>query len=521
MRLSIVGWVLLLVVGCDESPTGRSDAGAGDGPRDAAVPREGGLDTAPQPDGPAADLPPFKPGWHLIWSDEFNGAGVPDPTRWDYEVGCSIRNGEAQYYTKARTENARQAAGELIIEARDETMGSCSYTSASLISKGRAHLRYGRVEVRAKLPTGKGMWPAIWMMPAESVYGSWPKSGEIDIMENVGFDPDTIYMTVHTEAYNHTTGNAKGGSTTVTAPYSNYYTYALEWQPDRLDFFVDQTKHFSFSKPAGADHTEWPFDQPFYLLLNIAVGGGWGGQQGIDPSIFPQRMQIESVKLYKWLDDPGPHTLTVDAGSGGSVTVSPVQQSYRAGTVVTLTAVPDSSYRFAGWSGTDVGMLENPLSLTVTADQTIAARFVRQDEMLKNGDFAAGTQGWYFHTQAGAQATFAVQSGEARVSISDGGTEAWHAQLVQGGLALAQGKTYRLSLDARAAAARSITVGLGMSQDPWTGYGSKVLALSTSTQTLTHDFSVGTTDADARLTLDLGKESADVFLDNLSLVPVN
>jgi hypothetical protein len=325
-------------------------------------------------------------------------------------------------------------------------------------------------------------------------------------------------MTVHTDAYNHTKGNAKGGSTTLPTPWKSFHTYAIEWYPDRIDFFVDQTKHFTYNKPSGATWSAWPFDKPFYLLLNVAIGGGWGGRQGIDPSIFPQKMLVDSVKVSTWIDDPGPHKLEVKAKAGGKVKVTPGGPTHRAGTQVTLEAVPDPGYAFTRWSGTEIGVLENPLKHTVTAAGTITALFVKQGEMIKNGDFAGGKSSWYFHTQGGAQASMSVTGGECHIAITDGGTEVWHAQLTQGGLSLEGGKTYRLSFDARAAAPRSITAGLGQSASPWTSYGSKVASLTTSKQTFTLDVTTSAADPTARVTFDLGKSSADVFIDNVSLV---
>ena len=251
---------------------------------------------------PAAPLPPAppsdgSPAWELVWSDEFDRDGLPDETRWSYEEGF-IRNNEAQYYTRARPENARVEDGMLVIEARRESFGAASYTSASLTTKGRASWRYGRIEVRAKLPTGRGMWPAIWMLGDNIDQVGWPECGEIDIMENVGFDPDRVHGNVHTEAFNHVLGTNKGASIEVSRPYEAFHLYAVEWHPDRIDFFIDDRRYFTFVN-SGAGPAEWPFDQPHFLIINAAIGGGWGGQQGIDDSIFPQRYFVDYVRVYQ------------------------------------------------------------------------------------------------------------------------------------------------------------------------------------------------------------------------------
>ena len=230
----------------------------------------------------------------LVWADEFDYQGLPDANKWDYEVGM-IRNREAQYYTKAREKNTRVEDGNLIIETHKEPFEKAQYTAGSLRSK--ADWKYGRIEVRAKLPTGRGMWPAIWMLPSDRTE-RWPACGEIDIMENVGFDPDTIHGTVHTKSYNHTIGTQKGNKTKADKPYETFHVYAIEWDEQKIDVYLDDTKYFTF-KNEGTGKNEWPFDKPFHIKLNIAVGGSWGGSKGMDDSIFPQQLVIDYVRIYQ------------------------------------------------------------------------------------------------------------------------------------------------------------------------------------------------------------------------------
>jgi beta-glucanase (GH16 family) len=241
--------------------------------------------------------PAPRPGWELVWSDEFDYRGLPDSTRWTYEVGM-IRNRELQYYTRARPENARVENGTLVIEARKEPFDTAAYTSASLTTEGRASWRYGRIEVRAKLPAGRGMWPAIWTLGTNHRTVGWPRTGEIDIMENVGFTPDTLYANVHTEAFNHVRGNGKGTSVPLAGMSTDFHVYAVEWFPDRIDFYHDDRKYFTFEN-TGRGVAEWPFDAEQYLILNAAIGGAWGGQRGVDDSIFPQRYYVDYVRVYR------------------------------------------------------------------------------------------------------------------------------------------------------------------------------------------------------------------------------
>jgi beta-glucanase (GH16 family) len=251
--------------------------------------------------------------WNLAWADEFDSDGHPNATRWTNEVGF-VRNRERQYYTAGRLENARVDGGRLIIEARKEKFPNARYTpgstnwqraefaeitSASLTTRGRAEWNRGRVEVRAKLPRGRGVWPAIWMLGVDRERVGWPKCGEIDIMEYVGFEPDIIHANIHTGKYNHVRGTGKGSRLRVEAPFDDWHVYALEWHSDRLDFFVDEKKYFTYAKENDAKTDVWPFDQPHYLILNLAIGGAWGGQRGIDDGIFPQRFEIDYVRVYQ------------------------------------------------------------------------------------------------------------------------------------------------------------------------------------------------------------------------------
>jgi beta-glucanase (GH16 family) len=250
--------------------------------------------------------------WKLIWCDEFDGEGAPDGSKWTYEEGFR-RNEELQFYTR-RHENVRVEGGMLVIESRRERYPNpafqaadspdwrksreyAEYTSASVTTRGIAAWRYGRVEVRAKLPGGRGMWPAIWMLGNDRSAG-WPACGEIDIMEYVGFEPDTIHGTVHTASYNHVKGTQKGSTIRASEPDQQFHVYAIEWDSDKIDFFVDDQKYFTFkNEKTGKD--VWPFDQPHYLILNAAIGGSWGGAKGIDEKIFPTRYEIDYVRIYQ------------------------------------------------------------------------------------------------------------------------------------------------------------------------------------------------------------------------------
>lgn len=239
----------------------------------------------------------------LVWSDEFDYPGSPDSTKWTYDLGdgcpdiCGWGNNELQNYTK-RVENARVENGHLIIEARKEPLGSRQYTSARVLSKGKGDWLYGRFEIRAELPSGLGTWPAIWMLPTDWLYGGWPASGEIDIMEHVGFAPDSIYASVHTTAYNHVKGTQRTNRMYIPDSERAFHVYSIEWTPEYVNFFVDSTRYHTFSNErAGSD--KWPFDQRFHLILNVAVGGNWGGMKGVATDIWPQQLTIDYVRVFQ------------------------------------------------------------------------------------------------------------------------------------------------------------------------------------------------------------------------------
>jgi len=238
--------------------------------------------------------------WMLVWSDEFDETDI-DMTKWSYEVGTGNwgwGNGEAQYYTD-NSNNSFIEDGKLIIKAIRQSYSGSDYTSARMVTKNKGDWTYGRIEVRAKLPAGTGTWPAIWMMPTDSEYGGWPDSGEIDIMEHVGFDPGAIHATAHNDTYNWYDGiPPSGGTLNINDFDENFHTYTLEWTEGSLRWFVDETLYYTYSNNSQGWST-WPYDHDFFMILNIAIGGTWGGQQGIDDSIFPVQMEVEYVRVYQ------------------------------------------------------------------------------------------------------------------------------------------------------------------------------------------------------------------------------
>jgi len=251
----------------------------------------GGVTPPPPP-------PPVTHEWLFestdAWSDEFATDGAPDTNKWSYDIGGNgWGNNELQYYTSGL--NANITAGILKITARKESYGGREYTSARMVTKNKADWQYGRFEIKAKLPKGRGTWPAIWMLPTDNVYGGWPNSGEIDIMEHVGYDLNNVHFTLHANAFFG--ANGKGAAKIISTATEEFHVYRLDWAPYGIRGYFDNEKVFEYSNPQ-AGYTMWPYDKKFHMLFNIAVGGNWGGAQGVDNTIFPATMEIDYIKYY-------------------------------------------------------------------------------------------------------------------------------------------------------------------------------------------------------------------------------
>lgn len=254
-----------------------------------------------------------RPGtYEIVWQDEFDGVEL-DKTKWSYELGTGDwgwGNNEKQYYTD-RSENLFLRDGKLVIKAIKESYKGSDYTSARIVTRGKADWLYGKMEARIKLSKGRGIWPAFWMMPSESKYGGWPKSGEIDIMEYVGYDPGKGHGTVHTQGGSG--GSASGASFIHVGMEDDYHTFTLEWTPNYMKWSFDDDEPFkTYRRLDDWDYVYWPFDQNFYIILNQAVGGNWGGAQGIDNTIFPQEYQLDYIRVYQKVDRPDNLDKTLD-----------------------------------------------------------------------------------------------------------------------------------------------------------------------------------------------------------------
>ncbi|MCJ7616405.1 MAG: glycoside hydrolase family 16 protein [Desulfobacterales bacterium] len=234
-------------------------------------------------------------GWTLLWQDEFDGK-VLDPGKWEMEIGGhGWGNYERQFYTD-RTENVRLEDGLLFIEARDEKFITRNYTSGRLKTQGLFSFTYGRVEARMKLPYGQGLWPAFWMLGEDVSSVSWPNCGEIDIMEYIGSEPTNIYGTLHGPGYSG--ANNIGYFTTLSGNTisEEFHVYVIEWEPDEIRWYVDDEQYFRVTSDQVPG--EWVYDHPFFMLVNMAVGGSWPGYPD-DSTVFPQFLNVDYVRVYQ------------------------------------------------------------------------------------------------------------------------------------------------------------------------------------------------------------------------------
>ena len=302
---------------------------------------------------PAAADAPARPGWFLVWHDEFDGPGV-DPTKWYVEDAALVKNNERQYYAP---DEVYIEKGNLVLRSRKRSKGDREYTSGLVETKGKFAQAYGRFEIRAKLPHTQGIWPAHWLLPED---GSWPP--EIDIMECVGSQPNVITMSLHMGEW----PGLDSQSDDFTGPdfSEDFHTFALEWAPGEMRWYIDDVLRFSTTRNIP--------NAPMFLILNTAVGGDMPGEPD-GTTVFPQYHRIDYVRVYA-KEIPGTYML-VPAADHGRIAVSPKEVRYPAGSAVTLQAFPSIGYLFSRWSGAVEGG-ENPVRVTMDAHKNVTAHFV-------------------------------------------------------------------------------------------------------------------------------------------------
>jgi beta-glucanase (GH16 family) len=421
-----------------------------------------------------------KQNWNLVWNDEFDGAAINE-NKWNFvQGGGGYGNNELQNYTN-RPKNARVEDGSLVLEAHKESFGGNNYTSAKLTTQNKGDWTYGRYEIRAKLPKGQGMWPAVWMMPTDySLYSGWPASGEIDIMEMLGHTPNEVHGTLHYGLPWKYTGEVYRLPQGAKDFSEDYHTFSVEWVPGEIRWFVDnilyakQSDWYSKNENAAAAYTyPAPFDRDFYLQLNLAVGGNWPGYPD-ETTVFPNRMLVDYVRVYEL----------------------------------------DGKYRDAG---------ERPVTEEKPAD--LRPPLV-DGNYIYNGSFDNDLADWKFQPFEpsdlfGGEGTAAAENGEAKISITKPGNAVHAIQFVQPDLPIEKGERYKLTFDARSQGGRTAVINISGPERNYSRYLSdQTLSLTETMQSFSYEFTMeNETDPHARLEFNLGQGSdLPAWIDNVKLV---
>lgn len=442
--------------------------------------------------------------WKLVWSDEFSGKKL-DVTKWDYQIGTGSQYGldgwgnqEAQYYTE---QNVSVSKGMLVIEAKKEAYAGKAYTSGRIRSMKDDNTvlyatTYGRIEARIKLPVGNGIWPAFWMLPATDTYGIWASSGEIDIMEFRGRLPNRSYGNLH---YGEEwPGNKYSGSLYKypnDSTGADFHVYAIEWEPGIIRWYVDDDLFYETSSwwamsPGAKEPYEYPapYDAPFYILLNLAIGGSFDEYRLPYDSDIPAKMYVDYVRVY-------------EKTTGYNHKVSkPVP-------------VRDEAAFNAYSQYEDASFISDPLFTTVN------------EEALSYNTMDVNSNQWYALalSEFGGSAKVSVEDDACHIHIIRQGGEVHSVQLLQHH-GIAQGYTYVISFDAKAERNRKIAVKLGGDDDnAWAVYSSQYAPeLTNEYQNFTYRFTMeNVSDPSARLEFNMGKESGDVWLKNISVTQID
>lgn len=446
-----------------------------------------------------------------VWSDEFNSPGQPDTTKWTFLHQQGF-NDEREYYTEKQSKNAWIEDTTLIIELRKESYLTANYTSAMLVSKNNGDWLYGKFEIRAKVPTGSGSWPALWMMPTDDEYGYWPNSGEIDIMEYIGKEPNNLYFTTHYQGMTGTHSQS-GTFTTISQPYNKFITFTLVWTPTRLEWYADNKLCHSYARTAD-DPKIWPYNKMFYLILNLAYGG-WGGLP--DDTKLSKKFYIDYVRVYQLQETAGPFSLNIAPATGGTVEISPKMDTYPEGTMVKITAIPNVKYEFDKWL--HLGSA-NPITIEVTKDMTLIPLFKKKNELILNGDFDLGTKNWgnWYFLNTQLKATGAVVDGVYNINVTQPGTAGWHICDQQGGITIEKGATYVVSFDAKTDNPNVMDVYVSKNHDDYGGYYSTTKNITGVTQHFSWTFKMlQNTDVNCRFGFGFGKFTGNLYLDNVSI----
>lgn len=464
--------------------------------------------------------------WNLVWEDEFDGISL-DSERWSYQTGgAGWGNNEWQYYTAG--ENVEVQNGSLKIIAREDAANQYpnnDYTSSRIRSQFKGDWRYGKLEASIKLPFGQGIWPAFWMMPSESVYGGWPSSGEIDIMEYLGHETDKIYGTCH---YGHAWNDKGSDGESITLPVGNFpdgfHTFGIEWEPGEIRWYLDgnlyhtiQDTHPDFS------NFNWPFDQEFHFILNVAVGGNWPGYPDASTS-FPQIMEVDWVRVYQEIDDIALLGVSeIQAGETGTTYTLPLIDGANYFWTVPQNALITSGQNTneitVNW-GYDDGTIEAEMTTACgTAAYSLDANV--SSNIWENFNFEDGLEFWNTN-QFNATADFTIVSTDVQegslalcVSPTSLGANPWDIQLSRANLSLVAGEKYEVNFWAKADAnGKDINLAFINSAD-FTLYTGTTISITDEWENYSYSFIAPVT-ATALFNIDLADEFGEFCFDDFS-----
>jgi beta-glucanase (GH16 family) len=456
---------------------------------------------------------------YLVWSDEFIGPSI-DTSQWQFDRGST--NDNIQYYT-SRIENAQISGGILQIIARKESYAGFSYTSALLQTRNAVSWRYGRIEARIKVPGTPGFVPAFWMMPEDGMYGWWPGSGEIDIMEYPTTQGGMIYGTLHAQAYNYSTG--LGSTFTITDAETTFHTYAVEWTPEQIDFFVDQNKYFTVTND-HTGHQKWPFDQPFYLIINLAVGGAWVGAP-TQNTVFPATMEVDYVRVYQMLNDIGISGKDYVALAAQGVTYSVPQiaggaYAWTVPSTAQIVAGQHTSTITVDWgtAGGDVSAITTITSGSDTSHYLVTV----SDNLLSNPGFEKGVKYWTSVMSPLANGSFGLDTLTAshvghsvRTIVNATPANPWDVQISQQRFNLEAGKHYEGRLWAKAAVGGAKLNAAVIDAQSYAFYGGTTFILTTLWQEYSFRFTAPQ-NAAGSFNMDMGLQPATYYCDDVALI---
>jgi beta-glucanase (GH16 family) len=458
----------------------------------------------------------------LVWADEFNGTSV-DRSVWQFESGPS--NDNIHFYTD-RPENAKISDGMLQIIALEEPYQGYAYTSAHIRTEMTRQWRYGRVEARIRVPGTPGFVPAFWMLPADQRYGWWPNSGEIDIMEHPSNEVTRIYGTVHTETYNLFSGSQppQGGVAEVPDAETAFHLYAAEWTPEGIDFYVDEQLYYYFSNDNGGP-TSWPFDHPFYLILNLAVGGGWVGNPD-ETTVFPAIMEVDYVRVYQ-------HPGEIEIQGAGFVTYNtegvPYHLEGMEGTDVEW-SVPGGAQIVSGQGTQKITVDWGVFGGDVIAEyESGGENFVKSlpvrvsPSYVKNTGFEKGVKHWVNTVGYPSKGSFSLRKEEVHsghysifAEVTDAGGNPWDVQLSQQDLLLQGGTLYEASISVISEGAQEPISAAVINASDFSLIGQHTFTPGQDWEVYKFEFTAPS-DMPAAFNIDVGGHTGTYYFDDVSL----